>query len=65
MSGLSLVSPTKPYCTVQTLKGIHLGLAEGEFLVLLCLTGCGTSTVLNIFAGLLKPRSGNVRVSAT
>lgn len=42
------------------LKDASLEIGRGEFLTLLGPSGCGKSTILNIIAGLLKPRAGEV-----
>ncbi|PSH62685.1 ABC transporter ATP-binding protein [Phyllobacterium sophorae] len=62
MSALELVNIRKRYGTVETLKGIELSLASGEFLVLLGSSGCGKSTLLNIIAGLAEASEGDVRI---
>ncbi len=62
MSALELVNIRKRYGTVETLKGIDLSLASGEFLVLLGSSGCGKSTLLNIIAGLAEATDGDVRI---
>ncbi|EJN06253.1 sn-glycerol-3-phosphate ABC transporter ATP-binding protein UgpC [Phyllobacterium sp. YR531] len=62
MSALELVDIRKRYGTVETLKGIDLSLADGEFLVLLGSSGCGKSTLLNIIAGLAEATGGDVRI---
>ncbi|ATU95950.1 sugar ABC transporter ATP-binding protein (plasmid) [Phyllobacterium zundukense] len=62
MSALELVNIRKRYGTVETLKGIDLSLASGEFLVLLGSSGCGKSTLLNIIAGLAEATDGDVHI---
>jgi multiple sugar transport system ATP-binding protein len=62
MSALELVNIRKRYGSVETLKGINLSLASGEFLVLLGSSGCGKSTLLNIIAGLAEASEGDVRI---
>ncbi|MGH6858935.1 MAG: ATP-binding cassette domain-containing protein, partial [Phyllobacterium sp.] len=62
MSALELVNIRKRYGSAETLKGIDLSLADGEFLVLLGSSGCGKSTLLNIIAGLAEASEGDVRI---
>ncbi|MEJ1116982.1 sn-glycerol-3-phosphate ABC transporter ATP-binding protein UgpC [Phyllobacterium sp. CCNWLW109] len=62
MSALELVDIRKRYGNIETLKGIDLSLADGEFLVLLGSSGCGKSTLLNIIAGLAEATGGDVRI---
>jgi multiple sugar transport system ATP-binding protein len=62
MSALELINVRKRYGTVETLKGIDLSLASGEFLVLLGPSGCGKSTLLNIIAGLAEATDGDVGI---
>ena len=62
MASLTIKGITKRYGPVETLKGIDLDLADGEFLVLLGSSGCGKSTLLNIIAGLIEPSSGDVLI---
>ncbi len=44
----------------QVLKGITLGIAEGDFAVILGASGSGKSTLLNVISGLEAPDSGKV-----
>ena len=62
MSALTIDKIRKSYGDVDTLKGIDIALASGEFLVLLGASGCGKSTLLNIIAGLAEPTSGDIRI---
>ncbi len=45
---------------VEALRGVTLGLFEGQFLVLLGASGSGKSTLLNIIGGLDVPSSGRL-----
>jgi len=62
MATLTIRGIKKRYGAVDTLKGIDLDLADGEFLVLLGSSGCGKSTLLNIIAGLIEPSAGDVLI---
>jgi multiple sugar transport system ATP-binding protein len=62
MSTLDIRDVRKSYGRTETLKGIDISLAHGEFLVLLGPSGCGKSTLLNIIAGLAEPTSGDVLI---
>jgi multiple sugar transport system ATP-binding protein len=62
MSTLEIRDVRKSYGSVETLKGIDIALASGEFLVLLGPSGCGKSTLLNIIAGLAEATSGDVLI---
>jgi multiple sugar transport system ATP-binding protein len=62
MASLTIRGIKKRYGSVDTLKGIDLDLADGEFLVLLGSSGCGKSTLLNIIAGLMEPTAGDVLI---
>lgn len=48
---------------LEVLKDINFSLEEGEILTLLGPSGSGKSTILNILTNLLKPTSGNVKIS--
>lgn len=45
----------------DVLRDVTLQITAGEFVVLLGPSGCGKTTILNLAAGLLKPRGGYVR----
>ena len=45
----------------EALKSINLEINEGELVCLLCPSGCGKTTILNLLSGLLDPTSGDIR----
>lgn len=53
------------YGKVQVLHGLSLELARGEVLCLLGRNGAGKTTTLKTIMGLLKPRSGSIRLDGT
>jgi ABC-type sugar transport system ATPase subunit len=54
--------PGKGGRPVQTLHGVDLAVADGEFVVLVGPSGCGKSTLLRIVAGLETPSEGRVLI---
>jgi ABC-type lipoprotein export system ATPase subunit len=47
---------------LQILKGIHLTVHQGEFVVIVGPSGAGKSTLLHILGGLDKPNEGSVTI---
>ena len=62
MSALQLQGLTKSYDGVDTIRGIDLAVAAGEFVVLVGSSGCGKSTVLRMIAGLETVSGGQIRI---
>ncbi|MET0529011.1 MAG: ATP-binding cassette domain-containing protein, partial [Microvirga sp.] len=62
MSHLVLRQVTKDYGTVKVLHGIDLEVTDGEFVVFVGPSGCGTSTLLRTIAGLERSSSGEIRL---
>ncbi|NJR79411.1 ABC transporter ATP-binding protein [Sphingomonas corticis] len=62
MSTLSLTDLRKSYGDAETIRGIDLEVADGEFVVLVGSSGCGKSTVLRMIAGLEEVTSGTIRI---
>src|ERR1700741_3161890 len=60
MATLDLVNVQKSFGPIKILHDISIGLADGEFLVLVGPSGCGKSTLMNIIAGLEEPTGGSL-----
>ncbi len=53
----------KSFGAVDVLKGISIGMEQGDFLVLVGPSGCGKSTLLNCIAGLEEVTSGHLEIN--
>ena len=62
MTALVLAGLGKSYDGVETIRGIDLEVAAGEFVVLVGSSGCGKSTVLRMIAGLEEVSTGTIRI---
>ncbi len=47
----------------MVLENVNLRVAKGEFLCVIGKSGCGKTTLLNLLAGLLVPKSGRIDVN--
>ena len=48
------------YGNIQSLKGVDLAVAAGEFVAILGPNGAGKSTLMRAIAGVLEPRAGSI-----
>jgi multiple sugar transport system ATP-binding protein len=62
MANLQLKGLRKAYGDVQTLHGIDLEIADGEFVVFVGPSGCGKSTLLRCIAGLEEITGGELYI---
>jgi len=51
------------YGSIHALKGITLTVDEGEIVTLIGANGAGKTTTLNSISGIVRPRSGHVRIA--
>ncbi len=51
--------------SVRPLDGFTLTMEQGDLGILLGASGCGKSTLLSVIAGLLRPKSGSIRVNGS
>ncbi|MEW5990129.1 MAG: ABC transporter ATP-binding protein [Chloroflexota bacterium] len=51
------------YGSIHALKGITLSVNEGEIVTLIGANGAGKTTTLNSISGIVRPRSGHVRLA--
>src|SRR5262252_1734201 len=63
MATLDLINVQKSFGPVKVLHDISIGMADGEFLVLVGPSGCGKSTLMNIIAGLEDPTGGSLKLA--
>lgn len=52
----------KSFDTVGVLRGVSLGVAKGETLVVMGGSGAGKTVLLRLIAGLIRPEAGEIRV---
>jgi ABC-type sugar transport system ATPase subunit len=65
MTALVVEGLGKSYDGVETIRGIDLEVAAGEFVVLVGSSGCGKSTVLRMIAGLEDVTAGTIRIGGS
>ena len=65
MGSLQLKSVRKSFGNVDVIKGIDLGVKDGEFVIFVGPSGCGKSTLLRIIAGLEDATSGSITIDGT
>jgi sn-glycerol 3-phosphate transport system ATP-binding protein len=63
MADITITGARKTYGKMETLHGIDLAFASGEFVVILGPSGCGKSTLLRMIAGLEDITSGEIAIN--
>ena len=62
---LDIVDIRKSYGAFEALKGVSLGVSQGEFMALVGPSGCGKTTLLKHVAGFEDPTSGSLHIDGT
>ncbi len=62
MTGVTLRGVRKTFGPVQTIHGVDLDVAPGEFVVFVGPSGCGKSTLLRMIAGLEDTTGGEIAI---
>ena len=52
MASVDVVDVRKSYGALEVVHGVSVGIADGEFVILVGPSGCGKSTLLRMIAGL-------------
>jgi multiple sugar transport system ATP-binding protein len=62
MAGVEFVDVRKSFGAVPIIKGVNIGIEDGEFVILVGPSGCGKSTLLRMLAGLENISAGEIRI---
>ena len=62
MASVDILDIRKAYGTHEVIHGVSIGIADGEFVILVGPSGCGKSTLLRMIAGLEPITSGDIRI---
>ena len=62
MAGVQFIDVKKSFGAVNVIKGVNIGIEDGEFVILVGPSGCGKSTLLRMLAGLENITEGAIRI---
>ncbi|WP_076858335.1 ABC transporter ATP-binding protein [Bradyrhizobium mercantei] len=62
MASVSIENVRKRYGALETIRGVSIDIADGEFVILVGPSGCGKSTLLRMVAGLEAINGGAIRI---
>ena len=62
MASVDIVNVRKTFDRAEILRGVSIGIEDGEFVVLVGPSGCGKTTLLRMIAGLEVITSGEIRI---
>jgi multiple sugar transport system ATP-binding protein len=62
MAGVKISAVHKWFGSTQVIRGVDIGIADGEFCVLVGPSGCGKSTLLRMIAGLEEITEGEIAI---
>jgi multiple sugar transport system ATP-binding protein len=62
MASVDIINAKKAFGQNEILHGVSIGIADGEFVVLVGPSGCGKTTLLRMIAGLETITSGDIKI---
>ncbi|MBA3518699.1 MAG: sn-glycerol-3-phosphate ABC transporter ATP-binding protein UgpC [Rhizobiales bacterium] len=62
MASVDIRNVRKAFGHVEVIHGVDIGIADGEFVILVGPSGCGKSTLLRMIAGLETITAGEIRI---
>jgi multiple sugar transport system ATP-binding protein len=62
MAAVNITGVHKWFGTTHVIRGVDVGIADGEFCVLVGPSGCGKSTLLRMIAGLEEITEGDIAI---
>src|SRR5260221_13964394 len=62
MASVEMVDVRKSYSVQEVIHGVSVGIADGEFVILVGPSGCGKSTLLRMIAGLEPITQGEIKI---
>src|SRR6185369_14510059 len=62
MASVDITGVHKRFGQTEVVHGVDIGIADGEFCVLVGPSGCGKSTLLRMIAGLEEISQGEIRI---
>ncbi|HSV17053.1 MAG TPA: sn-glycerol-3-phosphate ABC transporter ATP-binding protein UgpC [Casimicrobiaceae bacterium] len=65
MAAVTITGVHKWFGTTHVIRGVDIGIADGEFCVLVGPSGCGKSTLLRMIAGLEEIGEGEIAIGST
>jgi multiple sugar transport system ATP-binding protein len=65
MASVTIEQVQKYFGRTHIIRGISIGIDDGEFCVLVGPSGCGKSTLLRMIAGLEEISGGQIRIGAS
>jgi len=65
MAGVTVRAVHKHFGSTHVIRGVDIGIADGEFCVLVGPSGCGKSTLLRMIAGLEEIGAGEIAIGGT
>ena len=62
MAAVTINAVKKRFGSTEVIRGVDIGIADGEFCVLVGPSGCGKSTLLRMIAGLEGVSGGTIHI---